>query len=809
LSSSAPQNAPMSGSSRLAALMAAMLLPAMSVFAQDAAPEADGEPRDEQALQTIPVEPIAEAPQAPVESSAPTPLDVIVVTAQKRAENVQDVPISIQAFSPKTLGALNISDQFSLQQAVPGLDVNEITQFTTVFLRGVGSDAFLMADPSVASYIDGIYFPFSQGLDQDFGAVDRVEVLKGPQGTLFGRNAVGGAISVYTPNPDFYEATTSIQTTLGNRRTFNTNVYSNLPLSETLAVNVSAYYNYGDNYMTGTAAGKPLPSEIARGARIKLRWAPGDNWDIVLAGLRLDQKGTGSVFQLNAEPSPIIGSRLLQIEPQRGYDGELSEPSYLLFDSTVGYGQVTYNAPWFDVKLLGSDQSAESQFTYDFDGSPRQGAAFDQKKNFADVQTAELQLLSSEETPGNERLQWIVGGYYFRSAQGFDTANLQLFGLDLADFERGGISLPPLLRDALEQLGVAYPNGDVAFHAIIGTLSAAAFAQATFDFSEQVALTLGARYQDEERYIIRSDSGLYMSDGSFSPLFTWTNARDAEGNSVPTRDTTTSFKPKATLELRPFSNDTLLYVTYQEALKSSTFNTVAIYQPPAYVEPEELDAWEVGAKLTLLDGAVQFNVAAFDYSIHNFQVQFISLLQGGAVSFENAEEASVRGFDFDARVRVLPSVFDQFVLTFGGSYLDGNYDRYEGASGFDKETGLFSSDNDYSNNRIVRTPKFTAVAGFSKAWDVPGGSLEIGGDAYYNDGFFYTASNDPRFDQPAYTLYGARISYLYVPWRLRATVFGRNLSDEKYSQGLIATDFGGNYTLAPPLTVGLKLGVEF
>ncbi len=809
MSASAIQKCRTIGPLGLAALAAATLFSAAGFAAQDPAPAAAGTPQDEPLLQTIPVAPVAPVAEAPLESSAPTALDVIVVTAQKRAENVQDVPISIQAFSPKTLGSLNISDQSSLQQAVPGLDVNEITQFTTVFLRGVGSDAFLMADPSVASYVDGIYFPFSQGLDQDFGVVDRVEVLKGPQGTLFGRNAVGGAISVHTPHPDFYEAQTSIQTTFGNRRTSNTSIYSNLPLSETLAVNVAAYYNHGDNYMTGTAAGKPLPSEIARGARVKLRWAPGDSWDIVLAGLRLDQKGTGSVFQLNAEPSPIIGSLLLQIEPQRGYDGELSEPSYLLFDSTVGYGQITYNAPWFDVKLLGSDQSAVSQFTYDFDGSPRQGAAFDQKKNFADVQTAELQLISSEETPGNERLQWILGGYYFRSAQGFDTANLQLFGLDLADFERGGISLPPALRDALEQLGIIYPNGDVAFHAIIGTQSKAAFAQTTLDFTDRIALTLGARYQDEERYIIRSDSGLYTSDGGFSPLFTWTNARDADGNSVPTRDTTTSFKPKATLELRPLGDDTLLYVTYQEALKSSTFNTVAIYQPPAYVEPEELEAWEVGAKLTMLDGAVQFNVAAFDYDIHNFQVQFISLLQGGAVSFENAEQAAVRGIDFDARVRLLPSMLDRFVLTFGGCYLDGQYDRYEEASGFDQETGLFSSDNDYSGNRIVRTPRFTAVAGFSKTWDVPGGSLEVGGDAYYNSGFFYTASNDPRFDQPAYTLYGARISYLYVPWRLRATLFGRNLSDEKYSQGLIATDFGGNYTLAPPLTAGLKLALDF
>ncbi len=768
---------------------------------------------------TVPVESLRAPAAEPLLSEAsPTQLEVIVVTAQKRVENVQDVPISVQVFSPKSLDNLNVTDQVSLQQAVPGLDVNEIAQFTTIFLRGVGSDAFLMADPSVASYVDGIYFPFSQGLDQDFGAVERVEVLKWPQGTLFGRNAVGGAISVYTRNPDLSQAETSIQTVFGNRNTFNTRVYQNLPLTDGLAVSLSGYYNRGDHYMTGTAAGEPLPQEVSRGARVKVLLAPTDNLEILLAGLRLDQTGTGSTFQLNQAPSPIVGQRLLQIEPQTGYDGALSEPSFLKFDSEVAYGHLTYRAPWFDFKLLGSDQSATSQFTYDFDGSPRQGAAFDQKNNIAEVQTAEVQLLSNAATPGSDVFEWIIGGYSFKSKQGFDTANLQLFGLDLADFERGGISLPLLLRQALETLNVNYPNGDVAFHALIGTDSKALFAQATLRFTDWLALTAGARYQDEERFIIRSDSGFFLADGGFSPLFPlgggvdgrgWGYAVDGDGNRVPTRDTTTSFKPKGTLEVRPFDDDTLFYVTYQEALKSSTFNTVAIYAPPAYVDPEELEAWEVGLKTSLFNDTVQLNVAAFDYQITNFQVQFISLLQGGAVSFENADAASIRGIDFDARIQLLPSLLDRFVLTLGGAFLDSQYDRYVSASGFDEDTGLFSSDNDYSGNEVVRTPEFTGVAGLSKTWLVPGGELEIGGDVYHNSGFFYASSNDPRFAQPEYTIYGARLGYLYAPWGLRATLFGRNLGDEKYTQGLIATDFGGNFTLAPPVTYGLRLNWDF
>ena len=203
------------------------------------------------------------------------------------------------------------------------------------------------------------------------------------------------------------------------------------------------------------------------------------------------------------------------------------------------------------------------------------------------------------------------------------------------------------------------------------------------------------------------------------------------------------------------------------------------------------------------------SIAAFDYDIRDFQVQFISLFQGGAVSFENADAASIRGIDFEVSAQILPAHVKDLYVTLSGAYLDSNYDDYTSASGFDPESGAFSSDNDYTGNRVVRTPKWTAAAGLSKAWKVPGGELELGGDAYYNDGFFYASSNARNLAQDAYWVWGARVAYRYEPWKLRATLFGRNLGDEKYSQGLIATDFGANVTLAPPRTCGLMVDWSF
>ena len=802
-----------------AALLLTVVLAAQAAtraHAQETPPPASADPAAVEILPTIPVDLPRQQPEPGPEAPVEFTLDTITVTAQKREENVIDVPFSVQAFSGEALAARGIEEPTDLQLATPGLSIDEQAQFTTIFLRGVGSDAFLMADPSVAYYVDGIYFPFSQGQSQDFGTVERVEVLKGPQGTLFGRNAVGGAINVITRDPSLREAQTLIRTGFSSRDTFDTDVYQGLPIADWLAIGVSGYYRDGDHYMSGEAAGRPLPRERSRGGRMKVRLAPLDALDIVLAAQRDEQSGSGSVFTLNNAPTRTFSCDgplplPICITPQTGYDGALSEPAFLRFRNTVYYGSARLETGWFDVKLLGSDQKARSVFAYDFDGSEQAIAAFDQKKNLADIETAELQILSNESTWGSDRFEWIVGAYYFHSKQGFDTANLKLLGLDLADLQPGGISLPQASIDALDALNLAFPNGDVAFHAIIGTLSKATFAQGTLHLTDWLALTLGGRYQDESRYLIQSDSGLYLSDGGFLTLFDWmqTGARDAQGNTVPVHDTTTTFKPKATIELRPFADDLLVYLTWQQALKSATFNAIGIYQPPAYVDPEKLEAWEVGFKTPLFDGAAALSVAAFDYDISDFQVQFISLFQGGAVSFENADAASIQGIDFELSAQLFPERVEDLFVTLAGAYLDSKYDDYTSASGFDPEDGTFSSDNDYTGNRVVRTPKWTAAAGLNKACEVPGGKVELGADAYYNDGFFYASSNAGNLAQDPYWVWGARIGYRHARTGLRATVFGRNLGDEKYSQGLIATDFGANVTLAAPRTYGLQLDWSF
>jgi iron complex outermembrane receptor protein len=177
-------------------------------------------------------------------------LEEVLVTAQKRSENNQDVPISVTAFNSDTLDALGVSNPQDLQRVTPGLTYTTTEGASIIYLRGVGSDAYLMADPSVALYIDDVYFPFAQGLAQSFGAIEGIEVLKGPQGTLFGRNAVVGAINIHSmsPGPD---PEASIQFAFESYNTQSLRLYGSYPITDTLAISVSAFKNSNKPYYDG------------------------------------------------------------------------------------------------------------------------------------------------------------------------------------------------------------------------------------------------------------------------------------------------------------------------------------------------------------------------------------------------------------------------------------------------------------------------------------------------------------------------------------------------------------------------------
>lgn len=768
---------------------------------------------DAELYPTVPVDPMGDAPppeEAKVSSSSRL-VEEIIVTAQKREEQIQDVPVSVAAFSSDQLSALGVESTQDLGRVTPGLQFSGFAGFTLIYLRGVGTDSFLpYSDPSVATYIDGLYIPAQQGLVNSFGGVERVEVLKGPQGTLFGRNSTGGAINVITKNPDqTTEATAQVE--FGNFGARKAQVYASFPITETFAASVSGIYNEEDPYYRQVSddlgpnelpPADKLKGDRSEGMRVKLRWTPTDTLDLGLSGYRLIQEGASSTISALKKPSALASTFGIEAE-QRAYEFHRNEPTALKINNSTVAANATWTLPGFDLKLIGGHQMIVTDDAfYDFDQSAQDLVSFFTRYAYNRVTTGEFQITSNDESWLSDRFEWIAGVYYLTSSGGYDPIILELAnsGLPLIT---GVPVLGPIATGLL-------PSGlglQAAIHGVLETNAYSAFAQGTWNFTDWFALTLGGRYQIEDRFLTEQNVMLVnSSDGSESPLLNYNEPEVDQEN----------FSPKVSLNFIP-ADDVLVYLSYSKGFKSGTYNGINIYTAPTYVEPEEADAYELGLKSEWFGGALRFNAAVFQTKIDKPQVTFVSLTNGGAITFENAGAARIRGAEIDTLALPFADSNPGFVVTLGVSYLDSIFTDYQGGSGFDEETGLFFGEGavtgpqgrDFSGNRIPRSPEWSGNVGLNQTLDTAWGPLEVGIDSYYNSGFFYSAQNSNALQQKEYSLLNARVSYLYEAWDLRLTVFGQNLDNETYSYAQFTADFGTADTLAPPRTYGVRLNWTF
>jgi iron complex outermembrane receptor protein len=741
-------------------------------------------------------------------------VEEIVVTAQKREENVQTVPISITALSGALLEAKGIDDPIKLGDVTPGLTYNSSVGFSIIYIRGIGSDAFLTADPSVASYIDGIYYPFSSGQAQSFGKVERIEVLKGPQGTLFGRNSTGGAISVTTETPE-QTFGGSYSSGYSSFDSWKNNLVLTGPIGDSFAASVAVLYNHSDQYYkyTDDSVQQDLPPEISKGVRAKLRWLPTDDFEATIGVTAIRQSGLNSALSPNTAPSPL-GRLLGETAQPRNYTATIDGPVSFTIDSNVYTGEAKWTPGPLDIKLLGSHQTINNVGLTDFDGTNAPIITFSADPLYASVTTAELQFLSNKDSWASSWLESIGGFYFFKEQAGLDPR------LTLLGGNTGGIqlihSLPPIpvgqivealpgpLQAALGPLPLTH--GVVARLAgQVDTQSEAIFTQNTAHVTDWLALTLGVRYQVERRSAAKSTFGLENTDGSVTQVFDFINGPGFQNGEHVAH---TSFvSPKASVSITPYDG-LLIYASAQRANKSGTFNIINIDNGVDYAKPERVTAFEAGVKSELFDGLVRLNGAIFQSDVKNLQVQFVSLLNGGAVSIENAKGARSRGAEFDTLIEILPDHIDGLVFTAGGAYVDAIYTDYKDGSGFNETTGLYQANEDFTGNSIVRSPKFSGNAALSKSTSFGWGSMEVAGDTSYNSGYSYLAQNS-LFNEKKYQLVNGRVSFLYDAWKVRATVFGDNLTDKVHALSQFPNDFGRLEALAPPRTFGIRLDYTF
>lgn len=679
----------------------------------------------------------------------------IIVTAQKRSETAQSVPIAITAIGGDALEKARILDTQSLQAAVPSLNYASDSGFAMPFLRGVGSTITAPgAEASVATFVDGVYVANSQSLIMNLLGVDRIEVLAGPQGTLYGRNASGGAINVYTLTPkNEFEAAASLG--YGKYDALEGNARVSGGVTDRLAVGLyvagmrrDTYLNFGANRPQGQRT-----ANKAWGVRAKAVWDPIDavkltgsiehSYDYnVEGGVRNGQPDAIGVTLGGS--SDIRNYLYLEDVPQftrtKTTAAVLREEVDLDFAQLVGITAYRHLNSFTQTNLDGTDAPVA------YVNSPVRSKQFSQ----------EVQLVSRDDS----KIKWIVGGYYFHDKSGFLPLSV-----------RSAVLLPAPL--------IGYD-----FFSPLNTRSYALFAQASVPLLDRLSLTVGGRYTWDRKVKGDSRQDFLTSAGV--------------AQSVPTPGAAASwskFTPKISVEYK--ANDTLFYATYSQGYKSGLFTVSSADN--TVVNPETLKSFEVGVKSDLFDRRLRVNLAAYRYTFSNLQV---SVFKGGAAqAYENAAAAKAYGLEATVAGRLTSTT----TLKFGASLEQSEYTSYLNAPFFVlSPLGNGNSSVSAKGNPLIRAPKFVGTAGIDQRIPLADGSeFQLSADVYHNSGFFWDPAQQRR--QPSYDLVGASLGYTRADKQWRVNAWVKNLFDKYHANVSTITNFGTYNIDAEPRTFGVTL----
>ncbi len=717
-------------------------------------------------------------------SSKSRQVEELIVTARKRAESVQDVPIAITAFSADQIKDASLTNLDQLAPLTPGLFFGRFSETRPqIYIRGVGSRQFdVGAEGSVGVFIDEAYVGrFSAGL-AGLGDIDRIEVLKGPQGTLYGRNTIGGAINVITKDPtDELEIESEVG--FGNMDYYSVEGAVSGPLvDDRLSGRLSAYYRSRDGYVTNLATGTEHNDLDQLGLRGKLSWTPAENIDIKFS-LEYNRADPDSGLQgeyVTGLPVLATGGPLvppLMTTPSRfdefyNLDSELDREMY---SATV---RVDWELNPLTVTSITNYSDLDMFETRDLDSTPLESIEHrtdEESKQY----TQEIRFSSK---PGGlwtfeDKVEWIFGVYYLRE-EPIRRENLRggldsVFSMIAASVDGGG---PP----APLAPGQIYIDNFLTVD--VETTSYAVFGQATFDLTEQLALTIGARYTNDEKDAVYSGS----SNRDFIPPI-------ITPYQVTLNPDWNSFDPKVTLEYR-VDDDILTYATYSQGFKSGGFQFAKFNPTEAsdVFDPEEVDAYEVGLKSRWLDRRLKLNLNYFYYDYTDLQVARTTVGAGGApaISTLNAAEATVQGLELDSEYQFTESLS----LTLGYAYLDATYDDY-----------VFNDMLNFSGNDLVRSPENTLNLALTYSTTIADGELTARGEYNWTDDYFFEPDQGltAGTTQEDYALVNAKLSYGRGPWIF--SVWGKNLTDEVYRNTTLSFGAFTMEYLNLPRTYGVSL----
>ena len=570
-----------------------------------AAQTASGTPSptaSEQAARPALGQPAVQAPGAPaiapaVDSSSQ--LQEVVVTAQRRSERLQQVPIAVTAVTAAELVASGVTDTTRLNTVAPGLNLRSSFGSLLPSIRGVGTSSNVVENP-VGFYVDGVYYPNQRDALRDLLDISQVAVLKGPQGTLFGRNSTAGVIQITTraPTQDFHGDASA---ELDNYETGKATVYVTGGITDRLAGSLAAEYltqgeGWGHDYGTGADSYKLEHQWALRG---KLLFKPREGTEMTLILDYQDRLIRGSSYQ----PAPGTQFSYPGVGPlENQYDTYSGVNSQNAFRGGGVSLNIEQQLPFAKLVSITSYRRGVGQTRFDDSGVKTPYFIFDSSDNPNEDYTQEIQLVSPK-----AKFNWVTGVYYFHSSLATLPTTREFSGF-----------LAPLPTSAFQTNTFGTEVAE----------SVAPFAQADYEILPQTKLTFGARYTYEDRNF----NGRLVANLKNGAMPVTTRTGDIRIYKTTVR---------AALD-HQFTDNILGYLSYNTGIKSGGFNVLNITNP-AYL-PEELTAYEAGLKTEFFDKRARINLAGFYYDYNNIQViQFTN----GVQSIVNGAGAEVYGLDVD------------------------------------------------------------------------------------------------------------------------------------------------------------------
>lgn len=703
--------------------------------------------------QTAPAEPVT-----PTAVEKKQQLETITITAQKRPEDQQKTPLAITSVTGAEIAEKGIRNARDLNGLIPNVVINTNAAATEFTIRGITStNNTEIGNPAIGFHLDGVYLGRPDAAGIAFFDVERVEVLRGPQGTLWGRNATAGALNVITNKPkDKFEGAVSYG--FGNYNSNRLEAMVNVPVNDVFTLRAAVATEKQEGYINSknlaVGADKNTADADSIAGRLHALFKPNKDFSVLLTAdsMRVGGYGYGTVplpLTSRSGESGRVSLASQQANTSNGYKGLSTEVNW-----TSGLGNLTYIFSRREANRNEANYSAGNTARSFFTSAPKQT-------------THELRLASK----GSDPFAWVVGAYSYD-----ETNNVTL----LADL----ISSPALPANRRIAQGFIQPN--------IRAKSSAFFGQTSYAINEKFKLTAGLRStRDSSSRVGVNTQQITLIDGTPAGPF------GSSPNDASVSSSKVNWRLGADYSM---DKDTLVYTSaatgykaggFFDGVKTATFDNTFL--------PENVTTTEIGLKLRAFDGTVQTNVALFKTEYKDLQVSFRGPRPGSPGTLQtitqNAAKASISGAEIESRWLSPVGRFDLSL-----AFLNAKYDDFApiGANPVVNNTG----------NTLIKSPKISGSLAYQYTWYVSGGDITARLSRFYSAEYFLAATNVQLSAQPAYTRTDMALTYTADrdAWFVQA--YAKNLEDANIIAGL-----GGlaapNAILAPPRTFGIRGGIRF